>query len=599
MPVRSAGRVLRRRWFGPIVLAGWIAAWAPPAAADTPYAVDFAGVGAASLQSALKGASQLVALADRPPASPAALRRRAAEDLRRLEDVAHAEGYWQARIDYTLDMSGSPARVRVTVTPGPLFHIGRVDFLLPSGAPAPLLQRLGAASVGLASGGIALSAPVAAADARIVELYGRDGYPFAKVLDRRVVVDVASSTMAATYTIDPGAEARFGGTTIAGLRRVERAFVTRRIAWQEGARYDAREVESTRQDLVRSGLFSAVRIDRADAPDAGGAVAMSITVIEGPPRSVGAGVGYNTNLGLGTSAFWETRNLFGGGESLRLSAGAAQRQTGVAGAFRRPDFLTRKLDLVADAELLREKTDAYRSRRWRGYVGLEDLQWPPYTVGGGLSLERAYLTESSRDENYLLLGTPLFVRRDTTDDLLEPTLGTRSTLTFTPYHGLLERNFDFAASRVEGRAYHRLTDSNRYVIAEYAALGSIVGTSLPGLPADKRFYAGGAGSVRGYGYQRAGPLDFAEVPIGGRSSLEFGAEFRTRITETIGLVPFIDAGNVYATNLPNRANLFYGAGLGLRYYTTIGPIRLDLAFPIGKRSSDSAIQVYISVGQAF
>jgi translocation and assembly module TamA len=322
-------------------------------------------------------------------------------------------------------------------------------------------------------------------------------------------------------------------------------------------------------------------------------------LIEGPPRSVGAGVGYNTTIGLGARAFWEHRNLFGEGEDLRLSAGAAQKQVGVAANFRKPDFLVRRQDLVTDAELLHETTDAYKSRRERAYVGLEEHMLPPYTLGGGVSLERAYLTETSRDENYLLLGTPLFARRDTTDDLLDPTIGTRTTLSATPYHGLVGRSLDFLMMRVEGRTYHRVGDSDKYVLAAYGALGSIVGASLEGLPADKRLYAGGAGSVRGYGYQRAGPVDASNVPVGGRSSLEFGGEFRWRVTETIGLVPFFDAGNVYDTNLPRNASLFYSAGLGLRYYTAIGPIRLDLAFPIEKRASDSAFQVYISVGQAF
>ena len=596
--MRSAGRMPCKRWFGPVLVC-WLAAWILPAAADTPYSAAITGVDDAGLKDALTNASQLVALADRPPASPAALRRRAEDDLERLADVMHAQGYWHAQVRYTLDTNESPAHVTITVAPGPLFHLGKVEFALPSGAPAALPGGAGPTAVGLAPGTPALSAAVTAANDQIVALYGHNGYPFAKVTDRHVVVDIATDLMSATYTIEPGAMARFGDTTISGLHRVGRAFVTRRIAWQAGAPYDAREVDATRDDLVRSGLFSGVRIDHADAPDAAGAVAMTIDVIEGPPRSVGAGVGYNTNLGFGARAFWQTRNLFGEGESLKLSAGAAQKQLGVAAEFRRPDLFTRKLDLLADAELLHETTDAYKSRRWRGYIGLEDVKWSPYTLGGGVSLERAYLTETSHDENYLLLGTPFYVRRDTTDDLLEPTRGTRSTLSLTPYHGLLVRDFNFVASRIEGRAYQRVTASNRFVVAGYAALGSIFGESLEDIPADKRFYAGGAGSVRGYGYQRAGPIDLSNVPIGGRSSLELGVELRTRITETIGLVPFVDAGNVYPTNLPNNPHLFYGAGLGLRYYTVVGPIRLDLAFPIGKRSSDSAIQVYISIGQAF
>ena len=581
-----------------VLVGGWLAC-AAPAVADEPYRVDFTGVTVPALRDALKNASQLVALADRPPPSPAALRRRAQDDLPRLEAVLHAEGYWQARIAYRVDTTEHPARVTVTVMPGPLFHLARVTFALASGTPATLVAAQGAAAIGLAPGGAARSEPVEAGNARIVAIYEQNGFPFARVSDRHVVVDVATHTMSVSYTIDPGAPARFGTTAVAGLRRVARDFVTRRIAWKEGAAFDERAVETTRQDLVHSGLFSAVRISHAAAPAADGTVAMTIDVTEGPPRSVGAGVGYNTNLGLGASTFWEDRNLFGEGEDLRFTAGAAQKQLGVGADFRRPDFLGRKIDLVANAGLLQESTPAYDSRRRRGYIGLEDLVHPPYTLGGGVSIERAYLAETTRDENYLLIGLPFYLLRDTSNDLLNPTTGTRTTFTFTPYHGLLANDLDFFSARLEARAYHSLDQSGYAVLAGYAAVGTVVGTSLEDLPADKRLYAGGTGSVRGFAYQTAGPLDSSGTPIGGRSSLEFGTELRYRITPTIGLVPFFDAGDVYAANLPDRIRLFYSAGLGLRYYTAIGPIRLDLAFPINKRASDSAFQVYISIGQAF
>jgi translocation and assembly module TamA len=583
-----------------LVLALVVAAAAiGPAWADAPYSVDIAVEGNADgkLVEALKSASQLVALKDRPPPSNAALRRRAEEDLPRLQSVMKAEGYWQAAATYTLDTNAQPATVAVKVAPGPLYHLAKLEFLLRSGAPAPLPKTPD--QVALAIAAPALSAPVDDANARITSLYAQNGQPFAQVVERHVVVDLATATMSATYIIDPGAKARFGASTINGLHRVAAEFVTRRIAWTEGAEYDERLVDSTLQDLVHSGLFSGVQVNHADAPAADGTVAMTLDLIEGPPRSVGIGAGYNTNIGLGARTFWEHRNLFGEGEDLRLSAGAAQRQLGVAGTFRRPDFLVRKQDLVTDAELLKEKTDAYASRRARVFGGLEELMFPPYTLGGGVSLERAYLTETSRDENYLLLGTPLSVRRDTTDDLLDPTVGTRTTVTATPYHGLIGRDSNFLSMRIEGRSYYRVGPSEKHVLAFFGALGSIVGASLEGLPADKRLYAGGAGSVRGYGYQLAGPLDSSNVPIGGRSSLELGGEFRYRVTDTIGIVPFLDAGTVFPSNLPNRLNLFYSPGLGLRYYTAIGPIRLDLAFPLAKRSSDSAFQIYISVGQAF
>ena len=151
-----------------------------------------------------------------------------------------------------------------------------------------------------------------------------------------------------------------------------------------------------------------------------------------------------------------------------------------------------------------------------------------------------------------------------------------------------------------GSTYWALGAEQRAVLAGRLAVGSLDGASLSQLPSDQRIYAGGGGSVRPYGYQMAGPLAPNNVPIGGRSSLVLNMEARIRITETIGIVPFIDTGSYYESPLPQPGRTpLYGVGLGARYYTAFGPLRLDLATPLRKRSADSPIQVYISLGQAF
>ena len=580
------------------------AALAPagPARADIRYEVEIElkDLKDKTLSQSLTDASQLVALADRPPVSDAALRRRVEDDLPRLNEVMQAAGYWLAKLSYTIEAEGEKATVKVAVDPGPIFNLASVTFRTPAGGSLPELDQLGPGSFGLEIDGPARSQPVVGAEQRIVDEYGRTGRPFAKVTDRKAVIDVATHTMRVTYTVEPGPAAKFGPLDITGLERVDRDFVARRVAWKEGATYDARAVETTRQDLVKTSLFSAVRISRADASDEKGQVAMTIALTEGPPRSVGAGIAYNTNLGFGGQVFWQHRNLFGAGENLRVTAGAAEKQQVLSLGFRKPDFIDRNQDLLANAGLLQQKTDAYDARRAQIFLGVERELLPSLTVTGGLDLERADVTQSvSGNENYTLVGLPVVLRHDTTDDLLDPTIGSRQTLTLVPYHSISGPSLDFLTSRVELRHYQRLDDTGRILLAGFAALGSIVGTSLNALPADKRLYAGGAGSVRGYAYQHAGPINDAGIPIGGISSLELGAEFRYRITDTIGVAPFVEGGNVYPTSLPNSASLFWGAGIGLRYYTVIGPVRLDLATPFSHRPGDKPIEVYVSIGQAF
>ena len=575
---------------------------AAPARAEIHYEteIELKDVKDKTLSQSLKDASQLVALEDRPPPSGAALRRRVEADLPRLNEVMQAAGYWTAKLSYAIEGEEEKATVKVTVDPGPLFLLASVDFRTPEGGPLPELEKLGLGSFGLEIDGPARSQPVVAAEQRIVDEYGRRARPFAKVTDRKAVIDIATHTMRVTYTVEPGAVAKFGPLDITGLARVDRDFVARRIAWKEGEPYDVRAVATTRQDLVKTALFSAVRINHADAPDEKGEVAMTVALTEGPPRSVGAGIAYNTNLGLGAQVFWEHRNLFGAGENLRVTAGAAERQLALALAYRKPDFIERNQDGLANAGLLDQKTDAYDARRAQIFLGIERPIVPSLTLTGGISLEHADVSHSVvGSENYSLVGLPVVLRHDTTDDLLDPTIGSRQTLTLVPYHSISGPSLEFLTSRIELRHYQRLDNTGRILLAGFGALGSIVGTSRDELPPDKRLYAGGAGSVRGYAYQHAGPLNDAGIPIGGSSSLEVGAELRYRITDTIGVAPFVEGGNVYPTSLPDGARLFWGAGIGVRYYTVVGPVRLDLATPFTHRPGDKPIEVYVSIGQAF
>jgi translocation and assembly module TamA len=169
-----------------------------------------------------------------------------------------------------------------------------------------------------------------------------------------------------------------------------------------------------------------------------------------------------------------------------------------------------------------------------------------------------------------------------------------------PYRSFSGPDLSFAFGRISVSSYQRVDDSDRYIIAASAAISSVAGASLAELPADKRIYAGGGGSIRAYGYQLAGPLDINEKPIGGKSSLELSVEARIKITDTIGIVPFVDAGSFYRSSLPQLGKrLLWGPGLGLRYYTAFGPVRLDIATPLSRRRGDSPIQLYISLGQAF
>jgi translocation and assembly module TamA len=574
--------------------------FASPLRAEVPYSTEISGTDDQQLVKELDGVSQLVTLKDKPPDSEAALNRRAAEDLPRLKRVVESQGYWEGNVDFTVDFSAKPAKVTLKVMPGPQYKLQRITLVTPDGGPVPDIATFDPAVFGLTLGDPAKSAPVLDAERKITDEYARRGRPFAKVVGRKAVVDVATKTMSVTYTVEAGSPAKFGPVAVDGLSKLGEGYVTRRITWQEGQDYDQRTVEGTRKSLVDSGLFSSVRIDHADQLTGAGEVPMRISLVERPRRSLGAGLSYNTSQGFGVNGFWENRNLFGEAEKLHIDVDVAQQRRDIRANFRKPDFLSTNQDLTTLAEITYENPVAYSARRKLVFPGVERRFDGIYAAGGGVQVQHTTVTEAARDikRTYSLAGIPLFLRRDTRDDILNPQQGSHATLMVTPSRSLSGESLNFVTSRFDGGVYRRIGENDHYVAAGFLGLGSIIGESRDGLPADQRLYAGGGGSLRGYAYQLAGPL-IGDKPLGGRSLLQFGTELRIKVTDTIGVVPFVEAGNVYEKSYPSGGGLLYDAGIGLRYYTPVGPVRFDIATPLRRRSADGIVQIYISIGQAF
>ncbi len=577
--------------------------------AELRYEAKIVGVDDTDLADLLADVSQLKTLEDRLPASEEALRRRAEDDLDRLKEAAHSLGYWNAQFSYDIDSGHDPAKVTVTANPGPLYHVAAVEIRGVGGQPLAVPAAPVAPSPPLKPGDPARTAPVIDTENALLAGLGHAGHPFAKAGERKVVVDHENRTMNVTYTLDPGPAMHFGPAAISGLDRLDAAYVEHRIRWRQGETYDNRSVDETRKALVESGLFSTVRITPVADPADPTRARINVEAVERAHRTIGAGLAYNTSEGAGGRVFWENRNLFGEAEYLRLSLGLGQQKNGVAANFRRPDFLDVDQDLLALAEIADDTPTAYHSRRARVSAGLERRFDRTLTGGIALGVEKANVvqlaslsseTASQRTQHYALIGLPLYLKLDNSDDLLNPTRGHRAQANLVPYQSFSGPNLTFAFGRVSASTYQRLDESDRYIIAASAALSSIAGASLAALPADKRIYAGGGGSVRAYGYQMAGPLDFDKKPIGGKSSLELSLEARIKITQSIGIVPFIDAGSFYRSSLPQLGRrLLFGPGIGFRYYTSFGPIRVDIATPLARRRGDALAQFYISLGQAF
>jgi len=582
------------------------------AADDLPYEVRFHGAPDSAVAALVTRVSKLESDKRKGAANAVALDRRAAGDVKRFLQVLHSEGYYDAIVDYHIDSTVSPVAVDVRLDAGPQYTISEVA-VRPVGAAmeeAPIEGDL--ARVRGIAGRPARAKDVLAAEEALVTGVIARGYPLARITDSRYVVDHAADTLRVELALDTGPPAKFGTVAFHGLADVHEGYVRNRLPWKDGDPYDPLKVEKGRRETLSTGLFSHVRIDHADHVDADGTLPMTVTVEEGKFRTVGLGVRYDSTLGAGGGASWEHRNVLGGGERLRLSADVAESGYSAGLVWREPDFLRPRYTLSYSAGYEEEDTIAYEVRRAYTGVALEVPFGDTIVTTGGATLEWTPVETDARDEDtgerdqdetFLLLGFPLTLIRSTTDSLLEPTRGTRVELSVTPYTEISGDDLAFAVVRATPSLYIPFDPPilRRSVLATRLSLGTIEGAKRDQVPADKRFYAGGGGSIRGYEYQRVGPLDADDEPLGGRSLLEVGTELRLRITESFGIVGFFEGGNVYSSLYPDLDDVIrWGTGGGLRYYSPVGPFRLDIGTPVnGRDGIDDSVEFYLSLGEAF
>jgi translocation and assembly module TamA len=578
-----------------------------PAAEGLPYRVEITGSAHGTLGDLLEASSQLVALADRPPASLVGLERRAVGDLERLEAVLRSEGYHDGDVDYAIDESTRPLRVTLTVSRGDPYQLESValryldaDGNVMDGSDQGLPTDPG--MLGLEVGRRGRGPAVVAAENTALRLLTENGYPYPEKLDRRIYIDRENHTLAVELEFAPGPRAGFGPLWVEGLDEVNESYVRLVRPWIRGQPYDRRLLDRFRRDLVETNLFTSIAIAPAGPPDAYGNVPIRLNLSERDHRTFGGGLSWGTDEGFVVSTFWEHRNLFGSDETFRLEAEVGEIEQLLRGIFAKPRFLRNDQTLLADVTARREDTDAYKEVALSSAIGLEREFNEIWDGKLGVSAELSDITENRDDRTLWIFGLPGSFIRDTRDNTFNPARGTRLEMAVTPFITAGDDQLLFTVTEFGGSAYQSLHPKDRVVLAGRLNLGSILGQSRAEVPASKRFYAGGGGSIRGYEFQKVGPLDAEGDPLGGRSLLEVSGELRLRFGERLGVVPFIDGGTVFTdpdfTSTEEDA-MRWAWGLGFRYFTLVGPLRVDFAFPLDQRDNEDDFQFYISIGQAF
>jgi translocation and assembly module TamA len=573
-----------------------------------------------ALISAIEGVSQLIRLAETAPTDGYGLLARARADLPRLAEALRAEGFWggAARIEIAgQDVSqrgatppeadpANPLPVALILTPGPRYLIGQI-LIRAEPAEQDLLLEQAAADLRLAEGDPARPADILAAEEALLLALRRAGYPLASIAAREAVVDHDTKTMDITWRIAPGPLADFARPSVAGTTRTNPALLERLAARRlEGQPYSPERLERARRAMMGLGVFSFVRAQEGAALDQAGRLPVHFQVQERPRHVVGGRFGYETNYGLTASAYWEDRNIFGGAERLRLEGEVARiGETGIEDAtyrafatLRTPEFMGRDLQSASQIGAVRERLRAYDRDAALASFTLERRLSDTMAIAGGPNYEEGQIGRDGDMNAFRLFGLMGIFRYDNTTNPLDPRQGQRFSISATPYYSALDSN-SFTRMLAIGTSYFDITGNGDSVLALRAALGSAPGADRDEITLDKRFYAGGGGSVRGYTYQSIGPRDAANRPLGGASLVEASAEWRQRLTRSWGVAAFLDAGSVGEEAKPDFSGLHAGTGLGVRYLTAIGPIRFDVGVPLNRQKDDPSFAIYIGFGQAF
>jgi translocation and assembly module TamA len=533
---------------------------------------------------------------------------RAKQDEMLAARLLRSEGYYDAAAIATIEqIAGQPGQLRAVVTavPGPRYKFGTITV---TGAPTvpPGLAR---DALKLKSGDPIVAADVEAAEANVRLRLPQQGYPFTDIGQRDILLDPATHDGDYTLPVDPGPRSRFAGFTTDGKTVFDARHVGILARFKRGELYDSRKVDDLREAMVATGLFRAVAAEpvRTDetAPDGAEYVNVRVRQQAGPPRSILATAGYATGQGLQIQGTWENRNMFRPEGALILTAIAGTQEQLAQVQFQRSDAGQRDRTLLLQLEGGRQSFAAYKGYLARLYGLVSRASTPiwqkvwTYSYGAEIAAsneDEARFPPISLTNAHFIAGLIGQLGYDRSNNLLDPTKGFRLLARVNPEASLRQPSKIYIRDIVEGSVYYPIGPA--ITLAARTRLGSIFGADLAELAPSRRLYAGGGGSVRGFGYQQLGPKDALGHPTGGRSLTEFSIEARYRFGN-YGIVPFVDAGQLYESQLPRFSGFRYGVGIGGRVYTNFGPLRVDVATPLARRKGESRIAVYVSIGQAF
>jgi translocation and assembly module TamA len=538
------------------------------------------------------------------------------EVVRELSGGRRAGGADNAANDNAAEAAARDPSVRFDILPGPRYRFGTIDLGALPALPEPDASRLTAA-FGIAAGDPLYADRIVEREIELRVALGETGYPFAKLAEPELLIDHAREQGDLTLGVQPGGKYVFGDVVSGDPRFLSGRHLSRIARFDPGDIFQQSLETDLRRAMIATGLVSSVTVTPREtrAPQDGvpGEVALDVEFERAPLRTIAGAIGFGTEDGFKVEGRWEHRNLFPPEGALRLRGILGTREALASVGVRRNNFRGRDQVLTVDVFGSDITTLAVDSRGFGTRATFEKVsnilfQKPvSWQVGG----ELLYTDERNRDvriapgapvprRTFLIGGLFGSLTLDASDDLLDPSEGYRATLFLAPEASRSQGAESFYL-RAQGDASYYQSFGD-VVLAGRVRAATIQGAGIDDIAPSRRLYGGGGASVRGYGFQGVGPRDDVGNPTGGASLVEFAAEARIPTPlfgGAIEVVPFIDAGSVSRGSTPTLGDIRWGAGVGIRYMTTFGPIRVDVAAPLNPTEFDSPVVVYVSLGQAF
>jgi translocation and assembly module TamA len=571
--------------------------------------------------------------ADKTVSNMMALRDRIKEDIFVINKKMHEFGFYEADVSYEIAISGKKSvLVTIDVNCGKKFKLkANVNY---SNMDKAFHDKY-VADLNVENYSSSISDIKALIKQAIYNLQ-KNGYYDPEIKEKRIRLDYGAQEAVLILVIDPKQCGRFFFTEIRAFPGISEEFIKNRIEWANGEKYDIEKIEATENNLRNTQIFSKIHIERIKDKIEDDKIPMLVNLKEAKKHTIDFSLLYSTmnsaSYGSKSSserfrsviarASWTRENAFGGGEKLcckiegtPTKVGKKRSNYALETELIQPDVFMK--NIYGEYTFLRkqEVTNVF-FKRYDKISLLFNYQIAPFSsILIGSYVEKNYIDgcelffhkDSTKNRKYRNLSIPAEITLDKTDDALNPTKGYKASagLCHTQFNNALIKNIQSVKCNFSYN--YSFLNLKKTMLAFNMTYRALLGKSIDDVPIDKRIYAGGMGSVRGYGYQMASEkvLD-QDTHMGGKSSIEFNAEIRRKFSQSIGGVIFVDGAKIF-NNLSKNPKLqtekkrwFFSVGFGMRYFSSVGPIRVDLAFPIKKRKNfDSKMQLIISLGEAF